>query len=68
MPADVMAKIKQALLTFDPEGKHKQGLYNWNKTEMQKGFVEANIQDYAELRKWSIRLGLLNTETIITQE
>lgn len=67
LPADVIAKIKQALLAFDPEGKHKQGLYNWNKTEMPKGFVEANTQDYAELRKWSIRLGLLNSGTKTTQ-
>lgn len=56
---EILAKVKNALLNFDPQDKHRQGLYHWDKTEMPNGFAEASAQDYTELRKWSISLGLL---------
>ena len=65
---EILAKVQQALLKFDPKGKHKQSLYNWHKTEMPNGFVKANIQDYAELRKWSIKLGLLKPTEATKQD
>ena len=59
LPPEIINTIKQALLEFDPAGKHRAGLYNWHKTEMPNGFVAAKASDYTELRNWSIRLGLL---------
>ena len=59
VPDDVVAKVKQALLDFEPEEKNRNGLYNWNSTEMSKGFTNANQMDYKQLRQWSIRLNFL---------
>ena len=60
VPADIVAKVKKALLDFKPKGQHAKGLYRWDKTEMPNGFSEARDEDYAELREWSIKLGLLD--------
>lgn len=59
VPVDVVARVKQALLDFDPQGKHSHGLYHWDKTEMPSGFVTTRKSDYLELRQWLIRLGFL---------
>ena len=56
---EIIAKLKKALLDFDPTGKHAEGLYNWDKTEMPNGFMEAKDEDYDELRKWSVELGFV---------
>jgi len=55
----VLNKITQALLDFKPEGKHGALLYNWDKTEMPKGFIRANLKDYVDLRKWMINFKML---------
>jgi len=60
VPPDVVQKVKQALLDFEPTGAHAEGLYHWDRTEMANGFIEAHDEDYAELREWSIRFGLLD--------
>lgn len=57
---EIRDKVKKALLDFEPKGRHAQGLYNWDKTEMPNGFIEAQDGDYAELREWSQKLGLLD--------
>jgi len=62
VPAEVIAKVKKALLDFQPQSKDKLNLYNWDKTEMPKGFVEAKNEDYAKLRKWAIRLGFIKLD------
>lgn len=59
MPSEVVEKVKQALLRFKPKGKDSEGLYRWDRTEMPNGFVEANDADYADLREWSVKLGLI---------
>ena len=59
VPAEVRKKVLQALLDFDPEGRHKAALYNWDKTEMPKGFVAAREEDYAGLRQWLIKFRLM---------
>ena len=59
MPAEIIAKITDALLEFDPLNKHAEGLYNWDKTEMPNGFIRAYDSDYEELRRWSIKLNLI---------
>jgi len=59
VPSEVIVKVKQALLDFDPVTKHKQGLYHWNLTEMPRGFIDSKETDYVDLLKWLLKLGLL---------
>lgn len=59
VPDEVVARVRQALVDFDPQGKHSKNLYNWDRTEMARGFVAANDVDYENLRFWSIKLGFL---------
>jgi len=62
LSAKALDKIKQALLDFEPKGKHKEGLFHWDQTEMPLGFTTANENDYIDLKQWSIKLGFLQTE------
>lgn len=57
--ADVVERVRQALLDFQPLGKDAKGLYHWEKTEMAQGFVSAPESDYNNLREWSFKLGFL---------
>lgn len=59
VPPVVIDRVKKALLDFQPNGADKAGLYNWTKTEMPNGFTDSNDSDYADLREWSKKLGLL---------
>jgi len=56
---EILDTIRQAMLAFKPKSKHKEQLYNWEKTEMPNGFIRANPLDYTELRKWMIEFKLL---------
>ena len=56
---DILTKVKNALLEFDPKSKDKKGLYNWESTEMPLGFTDVGLNDYDDLRKWAIKLGVL---------
>lgn len=60
VPPEVIEKVKRALIDFKPKGKDAEGLYHWDWTEMANGFSEARDADYAKLRKWSIKFGLLD--------
>jgi phosphonate transport system substrate-binding protein len=60
VPAEVIEKVKLALLDFDPQGKDRQALYHWDRTEMPGGFVAGRESDYSYLREWSHRLGFLH--------
>ena len=57
VPAEKLAKVKQALLDFDPK-LHSVDLYHWERTEMASGFCEARDEDYEELRDWMRKFGL----------
>jgi phosphonate transport system substrate-binding protein len=52
LPAEARRKIQQALIDFEPHGKHRQLLYNWDKTEVPMGFIRADEKDFDELKKW----------------
>lgn len=67
VPVDVILRVKQALLDFDPQAKHGQGLYHWDRTEMPKGFVDAQASDYVDLRQWAVRLGFLQENKSLDQ-
>ena len=51
VPEEIADKVKTALLQFDPAGKHKDGLINWDKTEMSVGFNDVKPQNYDVLKK-----------------
>ncbi len=60
VPSDVLKNVGQALLDFKPKGRDAEGLYHWERTEMPNGFVHARDEDYAELRKYMIKFGILS--------
>jgi len=60
VPEEVIAKVQQALIAFEPTGKHRHGLHNWERTEMPLGFISANNDDYNALRAWSTKLGVFS--------
>ena len=57
---DILQKVKDALLHFDPQGKDTNGSYFGEKTDIPEGFVEAQLNDYQILQKWAQAFGLLN--------
>lgn len=59
VPPDILKKVRHALLDFQPKGRDSAGLYHWDRTEMPNGFITAADEDYAELRQWMRRFGLL---------
>ena len=58
----VTDKVRLALISFRPQGKHSATLYNWHKTEMPKGFVSAKDEDYQALQQWMLKLGFIKPE------
>lgn len=60
VPPEVVARVKKALLEFDPQGKDKEGLYHWEQSEMPFGFVEATDRSFAGVRQWAEELNLLS--------
>ena len=62
VPPEVIDKVRQALLDFDPQGRDAPGLYNWDRTEMVNGFIEATDEDYAEIVEWAVKLGYFDEE------
>jgi phosphonate transport system substrate-binding protein len=61
LPAEVRERVRRALVEFEPQGHDAAGLYRWDKTEMARGFVAARDGDYASIRDWLRRLGMLET-------
>lgn len=59
VPLEVKENVKQALLAFDPKASYTPALYNWDKTEMPNGFIEANPESYEILSDWLKRLNQL---------
>jgi phosphonate transport system substrate-binding protein len=57
LPPEVISKVRQAMLDFQPGGRDAAALYDWNKTEMPNGFTEARDKDYEELYYWMKKLG-----------
>lgn len=64
---DVINKVKQALLKFDPLGKDRKALYHWSRTEMPSGFTDSRASDYDELLQWSVQLGFLQQKNAQVQ-
>ncbi len=62
VPEEIADKVKTALLQFDPAGKHKDGLINWDKTEMSGGFSDVKPQNYDVLKKIAEKYKLLGED------
>ena len=56
VPFELIEKVKQALLDFDPQGPIAGDLYHWHLTEMPRGFTTADVSDYRELADWLRRM------------
>lgn len=59
--SEIISKVKNALLKFDPNGKDKDSLYHWSKTEMPNGFVISEKENYLDMREWLIKFGMLES-------
>jgi len=58
LPAALVEKVTAALLAFDPQGRHSDGLYHWERTEMANGFTAAMEGDYDSLFYWLVEFGI----------
>jgi len=58
IPPEIVKNVTQALINFDPTGKHANKLYHWASTEMPNGFIKASDHDYEKLRGWMSKLKL----------
>ena len=54
---EVIEKVTQAMIDFEPRGRDAEVLYHWDRTEMPNGFKRARDEDYAKLRDWVKKLG-----------
>lgn len=59
VPPEVKEAVRKALFKFDPIGKDKEGLYNWQLSEMPNGFAEANLEECLRLQEQARELGIL---------
>lgn len=58
--AEIIERVKDAILSFDPAGKHKKIVHpQWNKTEMVRGFIESQYNDYDSIEKLALRYGII---------
>lgn len=55
----VREQVRQALLAFDPQGKHAAGLSHWEQTEMSAGFAPYDAQAFKYIAVLAERYGLL---------
>ncbi len=51
--------VRSALLAFEPEGRHKSILVDWDKTEMPLGFTEINELELNKVTGFAREYGLL---------
>jgi phosphonate transport system substrate-binding protein len=52
--------VRSALLEFEPMGKHKAILVDWDRTEMPLGFTEVNKYEFYKIAVLARKYGLLN--------
>jgi len=57
--AKTVEAVRAALLAFEPQGKHKGQLADWEKTEMPMGFTEVDEPELQKVKALAIRYGLL---------
>lgn len=57
--SDTVNAVRAALLAFEPSGRHKAMLVDWDKTEMPLGFTEINERDLEKVAGFAREYGLL---------
>jgi len=57
--SDTVNAVRSALLAFDPSGRHKARLVEWDRTEMPLGFAEINEQELDKVAGFAREYGLL---------
>lgn len=56
---DTVEAVRAALLAFEPKGKDKALLMDWDKTEMPLGFTEINEEELNKVGRFAREYGLL---------
>jgi phosphonate transport system substrate-binding protein len=59
LDSKIVDAVRTALLDFEPSGKHKNMLYDWDKTEMPLGFTEINELELNKVKTLANKFGLL---------
>lgn len=59
VPQKTAEMVQQALLALEPAGVDAEMLYQWERTEMPRGFVPTQDEDYEDLRQIARAIGLL---------
>ena len=62
VPSETIKKVKKALIDFQPDGRDDAGMYNWDRTEMPNGFIEAFEEDYTEITNWAKKFKYFSVE------
>ena len=57
---ETVEEIRSALIAFEPMGKHKNMLFDWDRTEMPMGFTEINKPELNKIRVLATEYGLLS--------
>lgn len=69
---EVLEMVKKALLKLEPQGRHKDILPDWERTEMAGGFIEATQSDFMPIYDMAVDYGLIEVnavkEDIINEE
>ncbi|MEW6600004.1 MAG: PhnD/SsuA/transferrin family substrate-binding protein [Nitrospirota bacterium] len=56
---ETVTAVKSALLAFDPAGRHKNILVEWDRTDMPLGFTEINERELDKVAGFAREYGLL---------
>jgi phosphonate transport system substrate-binding protein len=56
--AEIVESVRLALLSFEPKGRHKEMLIDWNKTEMPLGFSTINEPELQKVMALARKYGL----------
>lgn len=62
LDSQTVLNIKVALLAFEPMGRHKDLLFQWDKTEMPLGFTIINESEINKVTDLAKRYGLIKDE------
>lgn len=57
--SDTVEAVRSALLAFEPSGKHKNMLFEWDKTEMPLGFTVLKEFEFEKVRKLAEEYGIM---------
>ena len=55
----IVSELKSALLAFDPAGRHRKMLVDWDRTAMPLGFTVIDEAEFEKVRKLAEKYGML---------